>query len=71
MPNPWVSLRCDQHIPVNKAVNEKGQKGWRRSRKKKKNKKQNNHPKGENSPNPVTLVGVHICVISANGIFCE
>jgi hypothetical protein len=23
MPNPWVSLRCDQLIPVNKAVNEK------------------------------------------------
>jgi hypothetical protein len=25
MPNPWVSLRCDQLIPVNKAVNEKEQ----------------------------------------------
>jgi hypothetical protein len=25
MPNPWVSLRCDQLIPVNKAVNEKKQ----------------------------------------------
>jgi hypothetical protein len=25
MPNPWVSLRCDQFIPVNKAVNEKEQ----------------------------------------------
>jgi hypothetical protein len=24
-PNPWVSLRCDQLIPVNKAVNEKEQ----------------------------------------------
>jgi hypothetical protein len=23
MPNPWVSLRCDQLIPVNKAVNKK------------------------------------------------
>jgi hypothetical protein len=23
MPNPWVSLRCDQLILVNKAVNEK------------------------------------------------
>jgi hypothetical protein len=23
MPNPWVSLRRDQLIPVNKAVNEK------------------------------------------------
>jgi hypothetical protein len=22
MPNPWVSLRCDQFIPVHKAVNE-------------------------------------------------
>jgi hypothetical protein len=33
MPNPWVSLRRDQLIPVNKAVNEKEQldkKGWRR-----------------------------------------
>jgi hypothetical protein len=36
MPNPWVSLRCDQLIPVNKAVNKKVQweKGWRRRRKK-------------------------------------
>jgi hypothetical protein len=25
MPNPWVSLRCDQFIPVNKAVNKKEQ----------------------------------------------
>jgi hypothetical protein len=25
MPNPWVSLRCDQLIPVNKAVNENEQ----------------------------------------------
>jgi hypothetical protein len=25
MPNPWVSLRCDQLIPVYKAVNEKEQ----------------------------------------------
>jgi hypothetical protein len=25
MPNPWVSLRCDQLIPVNKAVNKKEQ----------------------------------------------
>jgi hypothetical protein len=25
MPNPWVSLRRDQLIPVNKAVNEKEQ----------------------------------------------
>jgi hypothetical protein len=25
MPNPWVSLRHDQLIPVNKAVNEKEQ----------------------------------------------
>jgi hypothetical protein len=25
MPNPWVSLRGDQLIPVNKAVNEKEQ----------------------------------------------
>jgi hypothetical protein len=25
MPNPWVSLRCDQLIPVNKAVSEKEQ----------------------------------------------
>jgi hypothetical protein len=25
MPNPWVSLRCDQLIPVNKAMNEKEQ----------------------------------------------
>jgi hypothetical protein len=25
MPNPWVSLRCDQLILVNKAVNEKEQ----------------------------------------------
>jgi hypothetical protein len=25
MPNPWVSLRRDQLIPVNKVVNEKGQ----------------------------------------------
>jgi hypothetical protein len=25
MPNPWVSLRCDQLIPVNKAVNKKAQ----------------------------------------------
>jgi hypothetical protein len=23
MPNPWVSPRCDQLIPVNKAVNKK------------------------------------------------
>jgi hypothetical protein len=36
MPNPWVSLRRDQLILVNKAVNEKEQlqKGWRRRRKK-------------------------------------
>jgi hypothetical protein len=36
MPNPWVSLRRDQLIPVNKAVNEKEQSekwGWRRRRK--------------------------------------
>jgi hypothetical protein len=35
MPNPWVSLRCDQLIPVNKAVNESEQmeKGWRRRKK--------------------------------------
>jgi hypothetical protein len=25
MPNPWVSLRRDQLIPVNKAVNKKDQ----------------------------------------------
>jgi hypothetical protein len=25
MPNSWVSLRCDQLIPVNKAVNKKEQ----------------------------------------------
>jgi hypothetical protein len=25
MPNPWVSLRCNHLIPVNKAVNEKEQ----------------------------------------------
>jgi hypothetical protein len=25
MPNPWVSLRCDQLIPVNKALNKKEQ----------------------------------------------
>jgi hypothetical protein len=25
MPNPWVSLRHDQLIQVNKAVNKKGQ----------------------------------------------
>jgi hypothetical protein len=25
MPNPWVSLRRDQLIPVNKAVNKKNQ----------------------------------------------
>jgi hypothetical protein len=25
MPNPWVSLRHDQFIPVNKAVNDKEQ----------------------------------------------
>jgi hypothetical protein len=25
MPNPWVSLRRDQLIPINKAVNEKEQ----------------------------------------------
>jgi hypothetical protein len=25
MPNPWVSLRCDQLIPVSKAVNNKDQ----------------------------------------------
>jgi hypothetical protein len=25
MPNPWVFLRCDQLIPLNKAVNEKEQ----------------------------------------------
>jgi hypothetical protein len=25
MPNPWVSLRCDHLIPVNKAANEKEQ----------------------------------------------
>jgi hypothetical protein len=32
MPNPWVSLRRDQLILVNKAVNKKEQleKGWRR-----------------------------------------
>jgi hypothetical protein len=36
MPNPWVSLRRDQLIPVNKVVNKKEQleKGWRRRRKK-------------------------------------
>jgi hypothetical protein len=40
MPNPWVSLRHDQLIPVNKAVNEKehlekwSKKGWRRQREK-------------------------------------
>jgi hypothetical protein len=36
MPNPWESLRRDQLIPVNKAVNKKEQleKGWRRRRKK-------------------------------------
>jgi hypothetical protein len=27
MPNPWVSLRRDQLIPVNKAANEKEQLG--------------------------------------------
>jgi hypothetical protein len=38
MPNPWVSLRRDQLIPVNKAVNEKEQleKGQERGRRKKK-----------------------------------
>jgi hypothetical protein len=25
MPNPWVSLKCDQLIPVDKAVSEKEQ----------------------------------------------
>jgi hypothetical protein len=33
MPNPWVSPRCDQLIPVNKAVKEKTnnwKNGWRR-----------------------------------------
>jgi hypothetical protein len=25
MPNPWMPLRCDQLIPVSKAVNEKQQ----------------------------------------------
>jgi hypothetical protein len=25
MPNPWVSLRRDQHIPVKKAINKKEQ----------------------------------------------
>jgi hypothetical protein len=25
VPNPWVSLRCDQLIPVNKALHEKEQ----------------------------------------------
>jgi hypothetical protein len=37
MPNPWVSLRYDQLILVNKAVSEKEQleKGWRRRRKNK------------------------------------
>jgi hypothetical protein len=25
MPTPWVSLRCDQLIPINKAVNVKEQ----------------------------------------------
>jgi hypothetical protein len=36
MPNPWVSLRCDQLIPVNKVVNEIEllEKGWRRRREK-------------------------------------
>jgi hypothetical protein len=35
MPNPWVSLRHDQLIPVNKAVNKKEQleKGRRRRKK--------------------------------------
>jgi hypothetical protein len=37
MPNPWVFLRCDQLIPVNKAVNEKEQleKGLEEERRKK------------------------------------
>jgi hypothetical protein len=37
MPNPWVSLRCDQLILVNKAVNEKEQleKGLEEEEKKK------------------------------------
>jgi hypothetical protein len=37
MPNPWVSLRCNHLIPVNKAVNEKKQlaKRVRRRRRKK------------------------------------
>jgi hypothetical protein len=37
MPNPWVSLRRDQLIPVNKAVNEKEQleKGLEEEEKKK------------------------------------
>jgi hypothetical protein len=36
MPNPWVSLRRDQLILGNKAVNEKEplEKGWRRRRRK-------------------------------------
>jgi hypothetical protein len=29
MPNPWVSQRCDQFIPVNKAV---GAKEWLENR---------------------------------------
>jgi hypothetical protein len=38
MPNPWVSLRHDQLIPINKAVNEKEQleKGLEEEEKKKK-----------------------------------
>jgi hypothetical protein len=37
MPNPWVSLRRDQLIPVSKAVNEKEQleKGLEEEEKKK------------------------------------
>jgi hypothetical protein len=36
MPNPWVSLRCDQLTPANEAVNKKEQlkKGWQRKMKK-------------------------------------
>jgi hypothetical protein len=49
MPNPWVSLRHDQLIPVYKTVNEKEQleKGLEEEDKK--------CSIGENSPNLVTL----------------
>jgi hypothetical protein len=48
MPNPWVSLRRDQLIPVNKEVNvkERLEKGWRRIEKR--------HP-GQNSPSKAAL----------------